>query len=235
MTALNYDVIQHLLKSVSSNELCTNLSLVSNEFCRMSRCIVDRRLRDTLTGQSFELIWECYTPSDKAITPYYFASYVATETSGLSPSASYSRFNLHGPHGGNPAKYSVVLEPYEAFSQLCIQANLVRIGPRRGLFLAVVGCFEENLRIKRDFLDRAEIGEEYVFWLHRDDVGVRCRFLGRRLENHSQAILVEESELPILYEVEFVEVMLRTGLLLSRLEESARHESQTALVIGSFH
>ena len=53
---------------------------------------------------------------------------------------------------GESVKQNLGLEAHELFTQLVAQTNLVKIGPRRGLFTAFVGVEEGVLRVWRDWL-----------------------------------------------------------------------------------
>jgi len=56
----------------------------------------------------------------------------------------------------------VHLESHELFSQLCTITNLVKVGPKRGLFLSCVDIGDETIRIFRDWLaERAENNEKH--------------------------------------------------------------------------
>jgi len=48
--------------------------------------------------------------------------------------------------------HSITLEAHELFSQLCGCVNLVKVGPRRGLFLSCVSVGEGVMRIWREWL-----------------------------------------------------------------------------------
>lgn len=222
-----------VLQQMDSRALCQQAPLVSRQVLLLCREIVERRLRQALWREAFSLIWECYEPANKMSTPYCFATYVCTEGASLSPGGLFCLFSL----GGEESKLvCFTLESYEPFVQLCMQANLVKLGPRKGMFADIVPCFEETLRVKREWLDAARDGEERVFWFGAGEVGLRCVFRHRAWQDREPdgVLLVAVDEMPARYEVEFTEMMLRSSHVLQRLEESARHESQMALVIGSF-
>lgn len=78
------------------------------------------------------------------------------------------------------------LESHELFSQLCTIANLVKVGPKRGLFLSCVNVGEGILRVWRDWLaERAKAGdsegnENEVLWADsKKTVGLRLRVVER--------------------------------------------------------
>ena len=54
-------------------------------------------------------------------------------------------------------KYNISLDSYELFSQLCVVANLVQLGPRRGVFYSFVNVADGVVRIWRAWLaDKAK-------------------------------------------------------------------------------
>lgn len=55
---------------------------------------------------------------------------------------------------------TIHLESYERFSQLCTIANLVKVGPRSGLFLSCVTIGEGTIRVFRDWLLKHAISEK---------------------------------------------------------------------------
>lgn len=55
-------------------------------------------------------------------------------------------------HKGDTVKQTLGLEAHELFTQLVAQTNLVKIGPRNGLFTCFVGVEEGVLRVWRDWL-----------------------------------------------------------------------------------
>ena len=72
------------------------------------------------------------------------------------------------------------------FSQLCTIANLVKFGPKRGLYLSRVNVGEGILRVWRDWLaERAKAGdsegdESEVLWADsKKTVGLRLRVVER--------------------------------------------------------
>ena len=63
-----------------------------------------------------------------------------------------SRASDDGPKHEDLVSHNVTLEAHELFSQLCGCVNLVKVGPRRGLFLSCVSVGEGVIRIWREWL-----------------------------------------------------------------------------------
>lgn len=63
-----------------------------------------------------------------------------------------------------PATVEVHLDESELFSQLCTVTNLVKVGPKRGLFLTLVNLSDGVIRVWRDWLaaaaDRQHVGQQ---------------------------------------------------------------------------
>ena len=84
------------------------------------------------------------------------------------------------PAEGEPVERRVNLDSHERFSQLMFNASLVRIGPRKGVFLALANVLEtKTMRIFRDWLARStraasEEGENAKGKMtHDSDVGAK--------------------------------------------------------------
>ena len=57
------------------------------------------------------------------------------------------------PSSNDMVTHTVSLDSHELFSQLCVVANLVRIEPRKGIFLSCVDVMEGVVRVWRDWLE----------------------------------------------------------------------------------
>ncbi len=78
----------------------------------------------------------------------------------------------------------IYLESHELFSQLCTITNLVKVGPKRGLFLSCIIVGEGILRVWRDWLaERAKAPDEEeseILWADsKKTVGLRLRVVER--------------------------------------------------------
>lgn len=137
----------------------------------------------------------------------------------------------------------VNLESHELFSQLCTIANLVKVGPKRGLFISCVNVGEGILRVWRDWLaDQANGktgGESEVLWADsKKTVGLRLRVV----EQESQGApgppprLGEERE--VTYRLFYEELVIRTSQLLlmveNSVEQEVKHEGMLCGLDGQF-
>lgn len=139
------------------------------------------RVVDAVSLKDYELLLECYHPSAKISTPYMFCDYLGSDglgQIGLSPTLKginglYSRYRpvLGEEHRRPRARYAtraviegmepaindspsheLYLEASELFSQLVTVVNLIKIGPKRGLFLSYVNLTEKVSRLHRPWL-----------------------------------------------------------------------------------
>jgi len=213
------------------------------------------------------LILECFHPSTKLSTPYFFCDYLGTGSTDDADSASnvfddpdpagklgklgslYSHFRplqpeedrkVRRPHpaGGwapgpsntlaeKQTEYvcqNIHLESHELFSQLCTISNLVKVGPKRGLFLSCVNIGEGITRIWRNWLaercaslskrnrlgsgpnTKKEEDEEYrkrLLWADtKNHIGLRLRVIER--EDAAVPILLSRDEdAPVSYTLQY--------------------------------
>lgn len=140
------------------------------------------RLVETSRLRDHQVILECFHPSEKLSTPSLSCEYLGTE--GLTEAGDdadlgelnnlYARFRpysgdeSYGPRRrqmesayGGPVdlinqvpSHEVLLDSDEVFSQLCTVTNLVKVGPRRGLFSSFVTVTDSVIRVWRDWLAR---------------------------------------------------------------------------------
>jgi hypothetical protein len=93
--------------------------------------------------------------------------------------ARYRFSDMYGPGGpvDDTATEDIYLDEGELFSQLCAVINLVRTGPRPGLFLSHVNISDGVLRVWRDWLADMEQGQtsrDGILWVdNHQGVGVR--------------------------------------------------------------
>lgn len=153
---------------------------------------------------------------------------------------------------------NIHLESHELFSQLCTITNLVKVGPKRGLFLTCVNIGEGITRVWRDWLadrckslkkrNRLEVGpntkveqdEEYkqrLLWADRgNNVGLRIR-VSEKVDDLMPVLLRRDEDPPVSYMLEYEELVIRTTELLLVVEHSLEQEinhSGKAIVIGSW-
>jgi hypothetical protein len=147
------------------------------------------------------------------------------------PASSTQPVYANGGDGGDKKiEHTINLDSHELFSQFCAIANLVKVGPRRGVFLSVVNVEEKVMRVWREWLD--ERAKEYtqlknretrgrqnedeavlgciaddkaILWTdHRRNVGLRVIIKERKWQSRDTGpILVEaDEEQPVSYSVE---------------------------------
>lgn len=140
------------------------------------------------------------------------------------------------------------LESHELFSQLVTITNLVKVGPRRGLFLSCVNIGEDIIRIRRDWLanrvkanasNDKESEDEYqnrMLWVDRGKtVGLRLRISEQKDVANRPILLGIDEDAPVSYSLHYEELVIRTTQLLLAVEESLVDEENhtgNAVIIG---
>jgi hypothetical protein len=162
--------------------------------------------------------------------------------------------------GHHRPSIDVYLDDDESFSQLCTTTNLVRMGPKPGLFRSHVNVGEGVVRVWRDWLaaragsgqagagvrDRGDggggggAGGEAILWADAArDVGVRFRVAEKDVPGHMQhpVLVARDEQLPVAYRLEFEELLVRSTTLLVMVEKSEVQEITAegkAIVLASF-
>lgn len=222
------------------------LAAVSRRFRGLVGRLHYYRLVEATVLQGRELILECYHPSDRVSTPSLFCKYVDTDglaEAGEDADMAdlnrlYSRFTLYlgdenrRPRARRPTarmmegleeeptkvpSYDVNLEAGEFFTQLCAVTNLVKIGPRRGLFLSIDNVADGVIRVFRPWLQQqaersatkqqqdgqSRLDDSAILWVDRaQDVGVRFRVLAKE-EGNVPLLLNQDEEPPVSYTLEY--------------------------------
>ncbi len=164
------------------------------------------------------------------------ASSTTTTTTNHPPSLAVDR----------PA-VDVYLDDDESFSQLCTTTNLVRLGPKPGLFRSHVNVGDGVVRVRRDWL-AAQVsgavqgdddGGDGILWADATrDVGVRFRVTEKEEAGRERPVLVGSEELvAVAYRLEFEELVVRSSTLLVMVERSEVREVAAegkAIVLASF-
>ncbi|KAK1752180.1 hypothetical protein QBC47DRAFT_68044 [Echria macrotheca] len=130
----------------------------------------------------------------------------------------------------------IFLDEDVLFSQLCTVTNLVKMGPKPGLFLSHVNVGDGLIRVWRNWLAaNAGSAPAPILWADTaHTVGVRFRVAER--EQPGAVLVAVGDEMPLAYRLEFDEVVVRAGWLLLMVERSERQEVTTsgkAIVIAS--
>ncbi|KAF3766968.1 hypothetical protein M406DRAFT_337866 [Cryphonectria parasitica EP155] len=143
------------------------------------------------------------------------------------------------------ASVNIQLDDGEMFSQLCAVTNLVKTGPRRGLFLSHVNVNDGVVRVFRRWLKAkvssgaaAEGDKEQILWTSRHKtVGLKFR-VRENVDSRRPALWseAEDDDLPVSYTLVYEELLVRTSTLLLEVEKSEEQEvtsSGKAIVIAS--
>ncbi|TGO60518.1 hypothetical protein BOTNAR_0144g00110 [Botryotinia narcissicola] len=135
----------------------------------------------------------------------------------------------------------VDLESHELFSQLCTITNIVKVGPKRGLFLSCVNIGEGVIRDRDEankrHIDSPEERENRLLWTDTEKhVGLKFK-VSKWEEAPAPILLHRDEEAPVFYKLQYEELVLRTTRLLLHVEEYLKREvghSSKAIVIGSW-
>ncbi|KAJ9156425.1 F-box domain-containing protein [Pleurostoma richardsiae] len=266
------EILIHILSPLSTVAL-VDLALVSRRFYDVIVRILHSRLIHAAALPEHELILECYHPSAKISTPYLHCDPLGTTELAEDEHARslralnslYSRFrpvtqeeNRRGrlryptaQSGGastglaeEAVMQDVNLDEGELFSQLCTVTNLVKVGPRRGLFLSHVNVSDGLIRVWRHWLAERtargpESGEgegESILWADtRKNVGLRFR-VRENVDATRPVIVGSDEDVAVRYTLEYQELLVRTSQLLLMVEKSEAQEvthSGKAIVIAS--
>jgi hypothetical protein len=124
---------------------------------------------------------------------------------------------ISGPE--NLVSHNVNLESHELFSQLCSVANLVEMGPRRGVFLSCVNLSEGVVRIWREWLaeqakqkerDAEGSGDisgkgrrDSMLWVDgRNNVGLKVRVSQKKWNRQYPILMHRDEDEAVSYSVE---------------------------------
>lgn len=119
--------------------------------------------------------------------------------------------------------HDIDLESHEFFSQLCTITNIVKVGPKRGLFLSCVNIGEGVIRVFRAWLlKRAEASERHIdtpeerenciLWADTEKhIGLRVKVL-KREEETAPVLLSRDEEAPVYYKLQFEGMSIRGSL-----------------------
>ncbi|KAF2847003.1 hypothetical protein T440DRAFT_457129 [Plenodomus tracheiphilus IPT5] len=173
---------------------------------------------------------------------------------------------------GDTVKQTLSLESHELFTQLVAQTNLVKIGPRSGLFTCFVDVEEGVLRVWRDWLNdtaakaqshrmttiqrsneatgkgkavadetvegKLDIYDPRILWVSSArNTGLLFNVRERKLRRDAPILIRNDEDMPVSYEIEYVELVIRTSHLLFTLEKAMVQEDNSsgqAVVFGPF-
>ncbi|KAK4169921.1 hypothetical protein QBC43DRAFT_39038 [Cladorrhinum sp. PSN259] len=164
------------------------------------------------------------------------------ESAGASGPSSSSQWQLE-----TVPSLDIFLDEDEIFSQLCAVTNLVKTGPKPGLFLSHVNVSDGLIRVKRNWLaarakhdltsQDVNDDDEGILWADTaHTVGVRFRVREKHTGIERPVLVAEGEEIPVAYQLEYEELLVRTSKLLMMVEKSEDQEIATegkAIVIAS--
>ncbi|KAK6579818.1 hypothetical protein PZA11_007526 [Diplocarpon coronariae] len=140
---------------------------------------------------------------------------------------------------------NIHLESHELFSQLQTITSLVKVGPRRGLFLSSVNISDDILRIWRPWLaaragcsagEAQREGRDGLLWVGtQKNVGLRVGVVER--DETTPVLVGTDEDAPVSYTLQYEELVIRATQLLLMVERSIEQEvshSGKAIVIGSW-
>ncbi|KAF2278625.1 uncharacterized protein EI97DRAFT_430893 [Westerdykella ornata] len=132
---------------------------------------------------------------------------------------------------GETVKQTLHLEGHELFTQLIAQSSLVKISPLRGLFTSCVEVEEGVVRIWREWLKntaaKGDVGkteglnDERILWVSpAKNTGLRVNVKEKKIRRDTPILMSVDEDLPVSYEVEFEEFLVRTSHLMLMFEKS---------------
>lgn len=142
------------------------------------------------------------------------------------------------------ASVSVHLDDGEMFSQLCAVTNLVKTGPRRGLFLSHVNVNDGVVRVFRRWLAaktatdaEGASDEDPILWTDRHKtVGIKFRVQQDNADMRRPTLWADDDDPPVAYTLVYEELLIRTSELLLEVEKSEAQEVTStgkAIIIAS--
>ena len=125
----------------------------------------------------------------------------------------------------------ISLDAHELFSQLCVSANLVKIGPRRGVFLSCIDLLRKTTpRIWRTWLaEKAKISSTsdsalgelqndrdrtHVIWVDSQrNVGIRVRVRERRWYQGRPVLMYHDEDEAVSYSLELEGTLIKLAVI----------------------
>ncbi|KAI6085766.1 hypothetical protein F4821DRAFT_260678 [Hypoxylon rubiginosum] len=265
MDSLPNEIIIQVLNSFPTRSLLP-LAAVCRRFYGLVGRVHFTRLVEAAQLQDHQVILECYHPSDRVTTPSLLCEYLGMD--GLTEAGDdaklgdlddlYARFRPfaideeRGPRKNQPVtapSHGIFLDSDESFSQLCTVTNLVKMGPRRGLFSSIANINETVIRVWRDWLHReaaktaanqqrasSTMDDSSILWTDSSKtVGLRFRVVEDR--STPAPILFNRDEDPaVSYSLEYQELLIRANWLLLGFETSEAQQvthAGKAVIIAS--
>ncbi|KAI0128191.1 hypothetical protein F4776DRAFT_629532 [Hypoxylon sp. NC0597] len=274
--SLPNEIIIQVLSSFPTRSLLP-LAAVCRRFYGLVGRVHYARLVEASKLRDHEMILECYHPSEKVSTPSLFCEYLGTdgltEAGDLANLGElhnlYARFRpfhgdeVYGPRSRWPAgmvseevvesstkapSHDIYLDFGELFSQLCTVTNLVKVGPRSGLFSSYANVTDSVIRVWRGWLQqaaqaagakqRADLGldDPCILWTDSSKtVGLRFRVVEDKCVP-APILFGRDEEPSVSYSLEYQELLIRANWLLLSFETSEAQQvshAGKAVVIAS--
>ncbi|MCJ1334153.1 hypothetical protein MMC10_010860 [Thelotrema lepadinum] len=120
----------------------------------------------------------------------------------------------HPPPPGHQSEglvsHNINLDTDEPFSQLCVVTNLVKVGPRRGVFLNFVNISDGLVRVMRPWLakrahpaDHEDEGTRTLWLDNQSNVGLRVRVTEKNWRKAAPVLLHRDEDPAVSYFVEY--------------------------------
>ncbi|KAM7216836.1 hypothetical protein V8F06_007813 [Rhypophila decipiens] len=131
----------------------------------------------------------------------------------------------------------IYLDENQLFSQLCTITNLVKLGPKPGLFVSHVNVSDGIIRVFREWLGRqaamADKSNTEIIWADTSQtVGLRFRVTQKDMPpseyNPPPVLMAADEEPPVAYRLELEELVVRATHLLLAMEKSELQEFSTS-------
>ncbi|KAI1775415.1 hypothetical protein F4818DRAFT_441511 [Hypoxylon cercidicola] len=276
MDSLPNEIIIQVLNQFPTRSLLA-LAAVCRRFYGLVGRVHFTRLVEAAQLRDHQVILECYHPSERISTPSLFCEYLGMD--GLIEAGDearlgdlddlYARFR---PFVGDeerrprssrqpgaafaqeiqPAKlpsHEIFLDSDELFSQLCTVTNLVKMGPRQGLFSSIANVNDTVIRVWRDWLHReaartarnqqrasSALDDPSILWTDSSKtVGLRFRVVEDQ-SAPAPVLFGREEEPSVTYSLEYQELLIRANWLLLSFETSEAQQvthAGKAVVIAS--
>ncbi|OTB00371.1 hypothetical protein M426DRAFT_267698 [Hypoxylon sp. CI-4A] len=275
--SLPNEIIIQVLSSFPTRSLLP-LATVCRRFYALVGRVHYGRIVAASALRDHEVVLECYHPSEKLSTPSLFNEYLGMD--GLTEAGDeadlselnnlYARFRpflgdeIYGPRNRWPAgafgekaepvprmpSHQIFLDSGELFSQLCTVTNLVKVGPRNGLFSSFANVTDKVVRVWRDWLQReaaVTAGKQQqraisgpddpsILWVDLDKtVGLKFRVV--QDSSVSAPVLFGRDDDPaVSFTLEYEELVIRANRLLLSFETSEAQQvthAGKAVVIAS--
>ncbi|XXG99383.1 hypothetical protein Hte_005720 [Hypoxylon texense] len=277
MDSLPNEIIIQVLNSFPTRSLLP-LAAVCRRFYGLVGRVHFTRLVEAAQLRDHEVVLECYHPSERVTAPSLFCEFIGMDGLTEAGSDAklgdlddlYARFR---PFAADEEEYrprssrqpgaalaqkskptqapsrEISLDSDELFTQLCTVTNLVKVGPRHGLFSSIASVNETVIRVWRDWLSReaaraagkqqrasSALDDPSILWTDSSKtVGLRFRVV-EDLSAPAPILLDRNEEPSVSYSLEYQELLVRANWLLLSFEMSEAQQvthAGKAVIIAS--